>query len=299
MKAKRHGFTTPLRYPGGKAMLANFIKLILATNDLLDGDYVEVYAGAAGIAWPLLFEEYVRCVHINDLDHAVVAFWQAALNRTEELCRLIVDTPVTMDQWIRQKAIQDAPGEHDLLELGFSTFFLNRTNRSGIIRGGVVGGKSQAGIWKLDARYNKGDLVDRIQQIARYSSRIQIHNLDAAAFLQQELPRLPARCLVYLDPPYFVKGEGLYEHHYVPTDHEHIAQLITSRVTQPWIVSYDAHPTIRTLYQGYRSIGYRLSYSAQERYAGSEVMFFSPGIRIPLVAHPAHVRRGTLTPLIS
>jgi DNA adenine methylase len=290
MPRKLHGFASPLRYPGGKGILSNFIKLVISQNRLFDGNYVELYAGGAGIAWPLLFEEYIQHVYINDLSKSIFAFWHSVLYRTDELCRLIQDAPVTMEEWHRQKAIQSLPDQHSFLELGFSTFFLNRTNRSGIIKGGVIGGKSQAGTWKLDVRFNKSDLVSRVENIARYSNRIHIYNLDASKFIEEVLPNLSNRTLVYLDPPYYVKGKGLYENYYTHEDHTYIAHLVTEKIKQPWIVSYDDTVEVENLYKKYRHICYNLSYSAQKKYAGSEIIFFSDDLLIPDVSNPASVK---------
>jgi len=275
-------------------MLANFVKLVLSHNDLLDGHYAEIYGGGAGVAWPLLFEEYVQHVHINDLNKAMCAFWKCVLKETDDLCRLIHDTPVTMKEWFRQKARQAKPENYSQLELGFSTFFLNRTNRSGIIKGGVIGGKAQTGKWKLDARFNKVDLIARIQRIARYAKRISIYNYDAADFIVRMPTFLPRKTLVYLDPPYYIKGEGLYEDHYLHEDHVKIARLVKKRIKNPWIVSYDTAPEIIRLYSGHRSKRYDLSYSAQDRYAGSEIMFFSGSLVIPRVSDPTRVRSANL-----
>lgn len=72
-----------------------------------------------------------------------------------------------------------------MLTIGFSTFFLNRTNRSGILKGGVIGGKNQEGQWKLDARYNKSDLISRIQKISKNRERIDLYNMDAIDFIKR------------------------------------------------------------------------------------------------------------------
>lgn len=283
-----HGFTSPLRYPGGKGALANFFKLVIRENKLLDGHYVEVYAGGAGVAWPLLFGEYVQRVVVNDINKSVYAFWLAVLQTPEDLCKLIYDVPVTIDEWWRQRAVQLQPAKYTPLELAFSTFFLNRTNRSGIIRGGVIGGKAQAGKWKLNARFNKPDLIMRIERIARYADRINIYNMDAALFMTDVLPVLPLKALVYLDPPYFAKGNDLYEDHYAPDDHAKIANLVL-KVSQPWVVSYDDAPEIAGLYRDHRKLTYNINYSAQIRYTGAEVMLFSPALVIPRVKSPIHI----------
>ncbi len=281
-------YSTPLRYPGGKGKLSNYVKLIFQQNNLLDVHYAEPYAGGAGVALSLLFEEYASHIHINDLSLPIYAFWHSVLNETNSLCRLVQHTEVSIDEWRKQKLIQERARATSLLELGFSTFFLNRTNRSGIITGGVIGGKNQTGEWKLDARYNKENLIERIKKVARYRQRINIYNLDAAEFIQHVLPTLPTRALAYLDPPYYVKGQGLYENFYQHEDHENISNLV-SGITHNWMISYDNAPEIMPFYKQYRSLVYHLNYSAADRYKGSEVMFFCDNLAIPKIKSPAKV----------
>ena len=290
-------FVSPLRYPGGKRKLANYIKLIFHTNRFLDGDYVEPYAGGASVSLSLLFEEYVRRIYINDIDPAVFAFWYAVLNETDALCQRIIDTPVTMEEWYIQKQVQ-ANADASLLERGFSTFFLNRTNRSGIISGGVIGGKDQTGKWLLDARYNKANLTHRIRKISRYRHRIHLYNLDAIEFLTVISNRLPQQSLVYLDPPYFVKGQQqLYTNWYVPENHIDVANYVRN-LGHNWIVSYDDVPEIRSLYSDFRRVEYDIHYSAQVRYRGNEIMFFCDGLEIPEVIDPAKVKGRQFQPYL-
>ena len=273
-------YCTPLRYPGGKAKLSPFIRSVLNSNSLQDSEYIEPYAGGAGIGFELLMLEFAKRIHLNDLDKAVFSFWDSVLNHTEELCKLIVDTPVIISQWHKQREVQRNPDRHTPLELGFSLFFLNRTNRSGILNGGVIGGLDQTGEWKIDARYNKKDLTVRIERIANYRDRISICNMDAAQFIQKKIAKLPKHCLVYLDPPYYMKGNRLYRNHYKHADHAKIAELIRSNIKQYWIVSYDNTPEINALYRGCRKAMYGLNYSANKAYVGSEVMFFSDRLHI-------------------
>jgi DNA adenine methylase len=182
-----------------------------------------------------------------------------------------------MDEWHKQRAVQSDP-DASLLDLGFSTFFLNRTNRSGIVLGGVIGGKEQTGQWKIDARYNISDLVRRIERIASYRSRISLYNLDAADLIRDILPTLPRQSLVYLDPPYYVKGKGLYENHYTHSDHAKIAELVAT-IQQKWIVTYDNVEPIRTLYSSYHQEIFGLRYSAGSRYEGKEVMVYCDDLK--------------------
>lgn len=274
---------SPLRYPGGKAKLANFVQRLVDENRLCDGEYVEPYAGGASIAWSLLVNEYVSRVHINDIDRSVFAFWHSVLHDTDALCERIATAKLSTAAWRRHRAIQRRSTNPSLLQLGFSTLYLNRTNRSGIIASaGVIGGAAQQGKWKMDARFYRDTLIRRVRTIACYRDRISLTNLDAATLLKHLVPRLPKKTLIYLDPPYYIKGKRrLYANHYEHADHAEIARLM-AKCKHPWIVSYDDAIQIRKLYQGHRRLSYRLRYSAQERYAGAEVMFFSNGLSLPL-----------------
>jgi DNA adenine methylase len=287
---KRLMHFTPLRYPGGKGKLADYIKRLMEVNRLLDGEYVEPYAGGCGIALQLLLQEYVSRIHINDISRPVHAFWKAVLSHTDDLCRLVIDTPLNIRTWDRQKRILKNAKDHDDLRLGFAMFFLNRTNRSGILNGGIIGGRDQTGPWKIDARYNAVELVHRIQSIAKLKNRISLTRRDALLFLKSGVLRWPAKTLIYLDPPYYTKGRDLYYDFYNPEDHEEVAKFVRQNIkSQRWIVSYDNEPAIRRVYGRANNIVYNIGYSARTSRVGSEVMFFSKGMKIPPLVGPIQV----------
>ena len=276
-------FPSPLRYPGGKGKISNYIKLIFLENDLVGTTYAEPYAGGASVALTLLFEEYAEHILINDVDRSIAAFWRTVLKDAHALCDLIMSTDVTMSEWENQREVQAGLNSNDL-ELAFSTFFLNRTNRSGILKGGVIGGRGQSGDLKLDARYNKTDLCRRILKIRRFRNRITFTQLDAELFLA-DLPDEDR--FVYLDPPYYLKGSDLYTSWYTAEDHGRLARQV-ERLAEPWIVLYDACPEIERLYGQVNRIEYDLSYSASAPRKGSEWIYRSPGLRLPGVL-PTHI----------
>ena len=243
-------FDSPLRYPGGKGRLSQYVIDLIEANGLTGGHYIEAYAGGAGIAITLLYLEYASHIHLNDVDPAVHAFWKAVVEQPNDMARLVRDTPLTLDERLRQKAIYRDPSA-STLELGYATFFLNRTNRSGIIHGGVIGGNAQAGNYRIDARYNRAELVRRIEKVASYAPRISLYRKDAAEFITEDLRTISRRALVYLDPPYYANGSRLYRNTYKHSDHARIAELVDS-FRQPLIVSYDYAPEIGVLYWRFR-----------------------------------------------
>jgi DNA adenine methylase len=284
-------YVTPLRYPGGKSKLAKLMERLLESNNLVGGHYAEAYCGGASLALHLLLHDYAAHIHLNDLSRSIYAFWKSVLEDTDNLCRLINDTPVTIESWDQQRKIQENPSEHTSLELGFSTFFLNRTNRSGIITGGVIGGKKQEGNWLINARYNKPTLIIRIRKVAQNKNRITLHNLDAKQFIINIIPDLPARSLIYFDPPYYSKGRRLYKNYYQHDDHVAIADYI-KELEHNWVVSYDNQPEIRKLYERYRNLTYKLSYSANQHYEGSEIIFFCSRLIVPSMKDLAEINKG-------
>lgn len=282
-------FNTPLRYPGGKGKLSNFMLNVIDSNNISPIHYAEPYAGGAGLALKLLDLNVAEKIILNDINISVYSFWHSVLHNADLLCSMIENTAVTIDEWHMQKDIINNTSKHDMLTIGFSTFFLNRTNRSGILKGGVIGGKKQDGEWKLDARYNKKDLISRIQNIFTERERIELHNLDAIDFINNVVINLPAKSLTYLDPPYYVKGKGLYINHYEHQDHIEVSKVVQNNIKTPWVVSYDNAPEIQAMYHT-KSLIYGINYSAQDRYKGSEAMFFSEKLKIPATDDPIKMK---------
>lgn len=275
-------FNSPLRYPGGKVKLAKYIQNIFRSNDLYDGIYYEPYAGGASVALSLLFLEYVSSININDFDKNIYYFWKSIIYYTELFCKKIIDTPINIKEWSKQKEIINSSNNESELDIGFATFFLNRTNRSGIIKAGVIGGKTQSGKWKLDVRFNKQDLIKRIERIALYQSRINIYNLDACDFIRDVISKdNRKKVFTYLDPPYLQKGMQLYTNYYQVDDHREVSESINIYLKSHWLVSYDYSEFIKNLYSQYRINSYNLSYTAGTKYIGKELLIYSNNLNIP------------------
>lgn len=272
--------SSPLRYPGGKYKLYKYVAELVKENGCKT--YIEPFCGGAAIALELLFDGTVNNIIINDYDYTIFCFWDSVLHRTEEFVRLIENTEITLEEWHRQKAVRDNIDEHSCLEIGFSTFFLNRTNRSGIIdKAGPIGGLNQQGDYPIDCRFNKPRLISQIRKIGERERYIQIYNLEALDFIEDVILK-KRKTFIFFDPPYYSKGSGLYANFYSHGDHANLANTIVHRLkNRRWIVTYDNVNAIKSMYAKTPSIEFELQYTLQEKRSGSEVMFFARNVLRP------------------
>lgn len=277
-------FYSPLRYPGGKNKLAKFIASICVQNNI-NGHYVEPYAGGASVALYLLINDYVKEITINDFDKAIYAFWYSVLYNTDRLCKKIKSTDITIENWEKQKKIQqNKNNEKDLLKLGFSTFFLNRTNYSGIIDGGMLGGPKQKSSYKIDCRFNKLDLIKRIKLISSYKKSITLEHIDALDLIKKI--KKTKNTIFYFDPPYYLMGPSLYMNHYKHEDHKKVSEQIKKIKNAKCIVSYDNVTEIQQLYKGMKKIDYSFMHMAHTARLGRESIFFSNNLYFTNTKNP-------------
>lgn len=272
---------SPLRYPGGKSKIAPLIRLIIKNNKDAGVTYIEPFAGGAGVALNLLIEGTVDQIVINDYDKAIYSFWRALKDAPQELIELIKKTPLTIDEWKKQKEIYSTQNKRYSVELGFAAFYLNRTNRSGILSAGPIGGYDQIGNYRMDARFNRSALIDRIQNIIKYKSHIIVYNKEIRSFISGIIPKYHANAFVYFDPPYFKNGQRLYKNFFSPNDHADIARCIINDVNCPWVITYDDVPELREIYSNFVLRRYSLNYSAANKGKGSEIIIFRDSSLLP------------------
>lgn len=280
----KSSFYSPLRYPGGKNKLSRFISAICEQNEI-DGHYVEPYAGGAAVALHLLLTNKVKHITINDFDVAIFAFWHSVLYETDKLCSLIEEHPINLSTWKRcRKVLATKHDDSNLLELGYSTLFLNRTNYSGVLNAGVIGGKEQKGKYKIDCRFNRMEIIKKIRVIAERKSDITLENLDALELIKKV--RKDRNTLFYFDPPYYLKGPSLYLNYYKHEDHQKVSREIQKIKRARWIVSYDDTPQISELYENLPTIRYSFSHTVNKAREGLESIFVDPHLKIDLKKHP-------------
>ena len=275
---------SPLRYPGGKASLAVFLARTIESNDLSGCAYFEPFAGGAGAALRLLQEGIVSELHLNDLDPRITAFWVTVLNESEQFAEDIQSVAINITEWRKQRDIYLHPDTSKTFELGFATFYLNRCNRSGILLGAApIGGYAQTGKWKIDARFNRQNLANRILAIASKRESIHITKMDARAFLVKHLPRgrERQRVFTYLDPPYYSNGGRLYMNSYTDRHHKSLAGYIQQQRILKWVMSYDDTPFIRNMYKKCVISHLSLQYSLQRKQQAQELLIAPPHVQLP------------------
>lgn len=273
-------YYSPLRYPGGKSKLEPFMELLIRQTGHLGGTYIEPFAGGAGIALELLEKGIVNDIVINDLDKGIYSFWKAILTETDRFVKDIRSIDISIDEWYKQRKIIENCKKYSY-ELGFATFYLNRTNRSGIIKGGVIGGIDQTGKWKIDARFNREALIERILKIAKRKKHIHLYNKDVNSFIKNYLPIYEDNAFVYFDPPYFEKGKQLYMNFFSYKDHVRIEETIVNNVKCDWVITYDDVQEIADIYKKHNLRRFDLNYSAADKRRASEIIIFKNQNMIP------------------
>ena len=277
-------FYSPLRYPGGKKFLFKFLNDIIKLNNLNDGIYIEPFCGGSGAALSLLLTEKVYKVVLNDIDYGIYAFWKSILKQNERFIKKIIKTPISISEYKKQRQILFNSKKTDLFEIGFATFYLNRCNRSGILKAGPIGGFEQDSNWNINARFNKEDLIHRIKLISIYSERIDIYNYDAIAFINKHLfayLKNDSRILLYNDPPYYKKGNDLYRHYFEETHHISFARYFNYFHKVKWLISYDDSQFISELYEGHNFNFVNLNYFTNKSKLGREIIISSQDCILP------------------
>jgi len=279
LPAHKVEYASPLRYPGGKQKLGEFLRRCVIAADDPALTYVEPYAGGAGAGLSLLCSGDVARIVVNDLDPAIYSFWYAATHYNADLIERVRDVDVSIDAWLEQREIYRLGDVSDPVALGFATLFLNRTSRSGVMGAGVIGGYRQSGRYKVGARFYRQTIIDRLSAIGQLSSRIEVLNRDGIDLITERAQ--DDRYLFYIDPPYYEKGASLYLNAFTPEDHMALAACLNARADTKWILTYDCVPEIVNAYADRRRCAFGLRYSAHRTEMAYELMVASDAVSVP------------------
>lgn len=255
---------SPLRYPGSKARFYNQFRDFFCQLNLSGRRIVEPYAGSASISLSLLADGLVTSALLIERDPLIFSFWKSVFLHTDDLIESIKKVPVTMDSWseMRKSLYVTEPDDFKTVELGLAGLFLNRTNFSGVLHAGPIGGISQSSKYTVDCRFNKDEIISRIKVISKNREKVSVVYGDAIEFLKDEKKDKKEETIYYIDPPYFKEGKKLYRHYYDIAEHTALARALAES-SFDWILSYDAHHVIEHLYADFSRIDKILRYSSK------------------------------------
>lgn len=264
---------SPFRYPGGKAFL---YKYLLERVNLIQGTpryYAEPFCGGAGAATILLKLNAVEEIHLNDTDVKVYSAWRAILDEPDRFADAILTTPLDMETWYACRRVVESSSEQSF-ELGFATFYLNRTSRSGIVvKAGPIGGYDQRGNFKIDARFNRVALAERVRWLGAVKHRIKLTREDALTFLSRSAARLPIeKTFFFVDPPYVTAGGRLYLNAMSESKHIALSDMLQDNMLKHWVLTYDDHPLVRSLYSEQNLKDLSVTYSLQNKRKEKELL---------------------------
>lgn len=270
---------SPFRYPGGKGFLTPFLadEISRRFGDIKPS-YAEPYCGGAGAATNLLLSGSVERLLLNDADHRVYSAWKAMLSETERFLERVATAKVNLETW--HDCIEKLHSKPDAVydfNTGFAAFFINRTSRSGVLLGsGPIGGYSQEGNWKIDARFNREALSNRIQRLGDRRENIVLSCQDGLSFCKElEMKQVLAKTFLFVDPPYIEAGGRLYYDGMTEAKHDALANWLRSDSAPHWLLTYDDHPLVRENYEGLPEHKIQVQYSLARRRAEKELLYKS------------------------
>lgn len=233
-----------LRYPGSKARFCDFIAKTIALNAARPRLFVEPFCGGASVSIALLEDGVVDEIAINDADSLIANLWATVFSKAgaQWLAQQVLEVPLTVDEWRRQKALKPA----SVRESALKCLYLNRTSFNGIIhQSGPLGGWQQKNI-KIDVRFNRERLSARILALSQLRAKVTVGNEGWQPFCERFVE--DDHAVFYLDPPYYHKAEQLYGHVFDEDGHEGLRDFLHG-FERPWLLSYDDAQEVRDLYE--------------------------------------------------
>ena len=257
---------TPLRYPGGKSWLFEYVSAFLEFHDIHLGTVVEPFAGSASISVGLLKNKLADEAYICEKDPLISSFWDVALTANDELIENVRRLSVSISTWKKFKKYlrPDAVTRFSTMELATAFVFYNRTNYSGILKAGPIGGKRQESKYNIKCRFNKEYVCQKIATLDSLSGKIHVIRGDGIRFIREYSRRSHGEDqFFYIDPPYYDAGKVLYRNYFEVEDHIRLANTLEP-LTEPWLLSYDDVDFIHHTYEGTK-----LQFVYSDRQAGN------------------------------
>jgi DNA adenine methylase len=274
METEDDNIISPLRYPGSKQALVDYVIRFLDANDFRGREWVEPCAGGASVALSLLSRGAVCRATIVEKDPLVYAFWKCLKTQPALLCHLVHGLNITLETWnqFQKYRSADALKKYPLIELALAGLFFNRANYSGIIGANPIGGMSQSSDYKIDCRFTKSTVIDRMIAASLVMDKMTVVRGDVVSYLRRNSERLiQDNSVVYVDPPYVLQGKKLYRHHFKTRDHMRLAEFLNA-APFPWLVSYDNVPFVVELFRGQKVRPIWLKYTVRRARRADELL---------------------------
>jgi len=251
---------SPLRYPGSKKRLVLYLYEIIKYNKLNPNVLVEPFVGGGNIALHFLLNGIVNKIIIADKDKLIYSFWEVLFSNPDYLIDFIKRVKIDLDTFYKYKEIARNSEYCEKERLAEACIYLNRTSFSGIMtdRVGPLGGKNQQSQYKIDCRFNKEGLIEKIKYISAFRRSVIVLSSDWRDTIQYgqdwaiNKKRLN-RLFFYFDPPFFHKANDLYRCYFNKEEHKRFYKEII-RLNYDWVLSYDNATEIRELYSNEKYI---------------------------------------------
>lgn len=277
-------YLSPLRYPGGKATIAQHLGDVYLAQDghMPIEIWIEPFAGGAGAALDLLTRDVVDEAWLIDAHPALAAFWGTVIDDGERLAAVVAATVPTMQLWEQSREVLEA-GDVGTFDLAYAAFVINRCSRSGIVapRSGPMGGRHQTGRYTIASRFNGPPLADRILHVHSLRSRLRVHHGDGIGYIEQlNDSGIVDEVVLFVDPPYIREGNRLYANGLDPAAHQRLSAALHATEAR-WLLTYDNHCDVQdVLYPDHRVVPFNIRNTANRARLATELAVLSNNLQV-------------------
>lgn len=245
------------RYPGGKSKLKKVISKHLSIYASENGlEYREPFfgGGSIGIEFLSMFSNRRRKIWINDKDSGIAALWTSVIRYPDLLKTMVIEFIPSVEAFYQYRDIltsisENLSSEQEIAKYGFMKLAVHQISYSGLgtKSGGPLGGKKQGGKYKIDCRWSPEYICGKIDFLHRLLNEADVRGNQCANLDFMDLIKDQERAILYLDPPYYEKGNDLYQYGFLESDHVRMANALRE-TNHAWLLSYDDCQEVRDLY---------------------------------------------------